>query len=146
MKLSFLFVPLGLASMLMSGAVIAAGQGSGKVTFTGSIINAACSISPESIDQTVDLGEIAIKDLIDADKKSTARNFDITLENCVLDDETAANTVSVVFSGQGANFNPEILGITGTASGAGVAIAEQNSGDGYLPLGSESSKLNLVAG
>lgn len=145
MKLSSLYLSLGIVSTLMSGAAMAGGQGGGKVTFTGSIINAACSISPESIDQTVDLGQISIKDLTDSDKKSVARDFDITLENCVID-ETTGNTVSVAFSGQGADFNPEILGITGTASRAGVAISEQNSADGYLPLGKESSATQLSTG
>lgn len=37
----------------------AADQGHGTVTFTGSIIDAPCSIAPESIDQTVNLGQIS---------------------------------------------------------------------------------------
>lgn len=41
---------LGFASMAN-----AADQGHGTVTFTGSIIDAPCSIAPESIDQTVNL-------------------------------------------------------------------------------------------
>ena len=52
---------------IMMAAVIAFGassftgsrSGHGKVTFTGSIIDAPCSIAPESIDQTVDLGQVS---------------------------------------------------------------------------------------
>lgn len=40
-----------------------ANQGQGKITFTGSIIDAACSISPETSDQEVSLGQIAASQL-----------------------------------------------------------------------------------
>ena len=52
-----------LASMvLLAGSASiaqAAGAGSGTVTFEGAIIEAACSIKPESVDQTVSLGQVA---------------------------------------------------------------------------------------
>ena len=54
---------IAFIAAMLSGAVMAnanaADQGHGKVTFTGSIIDAPCSISPDSIDQTVSLGQIS---------------------------------------------------------------------------------------
>lgn len=144
MKLSTLAISLGLTAAIMSGSAFAAEQG-GKVTFTGNVTNSACSISPESSDQTVDMGQISIKDLTDGDKTTKPRNFDISLENCVLDAD-AANTVSVTFSGAAASFEPGILGISGTASDIGVAIAEQNSSSGFLPLGTASQEQTLNDG
>ncbi|HDS5356316.1 MULTISPECIES: fimbrial protein [Enterobacter] len=144
MNLSSKVIPLCFATAFLTGNAMAANQG-GKVTFTGNITNSACSISPESSDQTVDLGQISIKDLTDGDRKSTPRNFDISLENCVLNKPKLYNWVTITFNGSGATFNPEILGTTGTASGIGIAISEQNSGD-YLPLGVASSPHNLLTG
>ncbi|WP_455817197.1 fimbrial protein [Pseudomonas cerasi] len=74
------FVALGSISM-----VHAADQGHGKITFTGSIIDAPCSISPESIDQTVELGQISNIALKDGGK-STPKFFSIKLENCSFGD------------------------------------------------------------
>jgi P pilus assembly protein, pilin FimA len=51
----------------------AADQGSGKVTFTGQIIDAPCSINPQDVEQEVKLGSIAIGAL-KSSGKSTHRN------------------------------------------------------------------------
>ena len=80
MKLNKIVMALVLAFSTVSGAQ-AADQGHGKVTFTGSIIDAPCSITPQSIDQTVDLGQIS-KEALLSGGKSTPRNFSIGLENC----------------------------------------------------------------
>ena len=55
-------------------------QGHGKVTFSGSIIDAPCSIAPESLDQTVELGAIS-NVALKSGGKSTPRNFQIKLED-----------------------------------------------------------------
>lgn len=136
-------ITLGFATVVMSFNTMA--EQGGKVTFTGNVTNSACSISPESADQVVELGQISIKDLTDGDRKTTPRNFDIILENCVLPAPRLSSMVSVTFSGAGAAFNQDILGTSGTASGIGIAIAEQGSGD-YLPLGTESTPQQLGTG
>ncbi|EIM8480851.1 fimbrial protein [Serratia marcescens] len=99
-------------------------QGHGKITFNGAIIDAACSISPESIDQTVELGQISKVALKDSGT-STPRNFAIELENCEFG-EDEANKVQVTFTGMEANGSNGLLGITGTAKGAGVAIVDSS--------------------
>lgn len=108
----------------VSSLAHAADQGHGKVTFSGSIIDAPCSIAPESIDQTVELGAISNVALKNGGK-STPRNFQIKLENCEL--TTVApenNTVSLTFSGSASEADSKLLGITGTAKGAGIAITD----------------------
>ncbi|WP_058914021.1 fimbrial protein [Entomohabitans teleogrylli] len=100
-----------------------ADQGSGTVTFNGSIIDAPCSINPVSSNQTVDLGQVTVAELSDS-KTSTPRNFNILLENCVLDAEGNAPSVSLTFGGATADTAKKLLGITGTASGAGVAVTD----------------------
>lgn len=37
--------------------------GSGTIHFTGTVIDAPCSIAPESIEQTVELGSVALSSL-----------------------------------------------------------------------------------
>ncbi|WP_337048367.1 type 1 fimbrial protein [Serratia liquefaciens] len=112
----------------MATAVQAADAGHGKVTFTGSIIDAPCSISPDSIDQTVELGQISNAALAGGGR-STPRNFSIDLENCVFTGAAAKNKVSVTFTGMESATTAGLLGITGTARGASVAIT---SGDGQV--------------
>ena len=105
-------------------------QGHGKVTFSGSIIDAPCSIAPESIDQTVELGAISNVALKDGGK-SMPRPFQIKLENCDLtvdanDPSKNNNKVSLTFTGSASEADSALLGITGTAKGAGIALTDGN--------------------
>ncbi|HBK4608754.1 fimbrial protein [Serratia marcescens] len=111
----------------MSSSAFAADQGHGKVTFTGSIIDAPCSINPDSIDQTVELGQISKVALLNGGQ-STPRNFSIDLENCTFATNAQGalekNKVALTFTGMESQANNGLLGITGTAKGASVAITD----------------------
>ncbi|WP_321158004.1 fimbrial protein [Providencia stuartii] len=132
------FMMLGLAS-----AANAADQGHGKVTFKGAIIDAPCSISPDSIDQTVDLGLISNMALVDGGK-SSPRVFDIALENCDITNLTKG--VQLVFTGASAAFDNtnKTLGIVGTGSGAGVQITTGNGN--VITLGTATPFQNIQEG
>ena len=106
---------LALVSSAMSTSVLAADMGHGKVNFKGSIIDAPCSISPNSIDQTVELGQISNMALVNGGK-STPRTFDIALENCDVTD--VKKGVQLTFSGAAASFDNsnKTLGIVGTGT------------------------------
>lgn len=109
-----------MAAMLTLGVASAAqaDQGHGTVTFTGSIIDAPCSIDPDTVDQTVDLGQVSNVALANGGT-SAPKNFEIRLENCSV---KTAQTVTTTFTGmEGAN---GLLGITGTAKGASIAITD----------------------
>lgn len=127
----------------LSSLAHAADQGHGKVTFTGSIIDAPCSISPESVDQTVDLGQISNVALQNSGK-STPRNFDIKLENCSFGEPAAKNKVAVTFTGMESAAGNGLLGITGTAKGASVAIT-QADGE-VIKLGQATKQQTLQDG
>ncbi|AKG68301.1 Fimbria A protein precursor [Serratia fonticola] len=118
----------------------AADQGHGKVTFTGSIIDAPCSISPDTVDQTVELGQISNAALKNGGK-STARNFNIQLENCSFGDPAAKNKVAVTFTGMESAAGNGLLGITGTAKGASIAITQ---GDGEVIKLGKPTKQQLL--
>ncbi|CAI1890502.1 MULTISPECIES: fimbrial protein [Serratia] len=115
-----------MAAMLTFGAVsmvnAAGNQGGGSVTFTGSIIDAPCSIQPGDTNQTVNLGQVSNTQLANGGS-STPENFEIKLQGCTI---TTAKTVTTTFTGmEGAN---GLLGMTGTAKGASIAITDGTGG------------------
>lgn len=134
-----------LATIVVGGGMAvanAADQGHGTVTFTGSIIDSPCSITPDSIDQTVNLGQISNKALLKGGK-SNPRPFDIKLENC---DVTGLKdkTVTTTFTGTESTGLPGYLAIVGTASGASIGIT---SNDGQnIKLGDASSPIKVQDG
>ncbi|AJJ65177.1 fimbrial protein [Yersinia aldovae] len=137
MKLNKTILAAGLVLGFASVAH-AADQGHGTVTFTGSIIDAPCSITPDTVDQTVNLGQISNVALTNGGK-STPRNFLIKLENC---DVTTLDTVTTTFSGSESTAVAGLLGITGVAEGAGIAITD-GSGS-VVTLGQPTAGQTLV--
>ncbi|EBH1887313.1 type 1 fimbrial protein [Salmonella enterica] len=127
-------------AMGVTGMAQATDQGHGTVTFIGSIIDAPCSITPESAEQTVDLGQISNIALKDGGK-SVPQDFTIELQQC--DTETAKSVVTT-FSGAASASNPDMLGISGTASGASVAITD--AGGNLIKLGEDSTAQTLNDG
>ncbi|MEN5283223.1 fimbrial protein [Serratia marcescens] len=120
-------------------------QGHGTVTFTGAIIDAPCSINPDSVDQTVNLGQIS-NVALKGGGKSTPRNFFIKLENCDLTTTGADknNTVKLTFTGAASSAVPGLLGITGTAKGAGIAITDGSGNN--IKLGTATDAQTLQDG
>ncbi|WP_164058286.1 fimbrial protein [Serratia marcescens] len=118
MKSNKTILAASIIMTMLSFSSHAAEQGHGTVTFTGAIIDAPCSINPDSIDQTINLGQIASAALKDGGT-STPRQFQIKLENC---STATAKTVKTTFTGAaGADGR---LGIDGTAKGASIAITD----------------------
>lgn len=149
MKFSKILTGLIFASgMTAFGASAAADGGAGRVDFRGSIIDAACSIDPDSSVIDVNLGQIASKQL-EKEGSSTPVNFEINLKNCELSSDSgsgqaAKNTVSVTFGGSSANTENTLLGITGDASGAGVAMTDASGK--RITLGQATSARALIEG
>ncbi|AXK22111.1 Fimbria A protein precursor [Serratia marcescens] len=144
MKLNKIMMAAVLAFGVTSVAH-AADQGHGTVTFKGSIIDAPCSITPETVDQTVNLGQVSNVALKDGGQ-STPKNFQVKLENCELTDKAPGknNAVTITFTGASSVDDTKLLGITGTAKGAGIAITD---GAGKLiELGKASSAQSLGNG
>ena len=136
MKLKEITIALAI---IASSATVAHAN---TVTFTGSIIDSPCSINPDDVDQTVDLGQVAARELATGGT-STPRNFTIRLENCDLTSLTNG-TVTTTFTGSESTAVPDTLGISGDASNAGVVIT---NGDGAaVTLGQASTPQILQAG
>ncbi|WP_421105892.1 fimbrial protein [Serratia marcescens] len=139
MKLNKIMMAAVMAFGMSSVAAHAANQGQGTVNFSGSIIDAPCSISPESVDQTVELGQVS-NALLKKGGKSTPKAFTINLEHCEL--EKGKNNVSVTFSG--VESTDGMLSISGEASGASVAIAD--AGGKLIKLGEASPLVGVNEG
>lgn len=105
---------------LFAGAISAAHAADGTVTFEGSVHSGACSIKPDSVDQTVHLGAVA-KHQLQTGGKSEARRVLIELEGCDLAGLTD-NTVTTTFTGAPSSVVPGGLGTVGSAGGIGIMM------------------------
>lgn len=142
MSFKKLALAAAMGAVLISGMACAKDQGHGKITFTGSIIDAPCSISADSIDQTVDLGQVSDVALKANSNTGTSvpRNFEIKLENC---DITTLKTVTTTFAGvDGATDGS--LAITGTAQGASIVLSNRSGDD--IKLGEATEPHTLLEG
>jgi type 1 fimbria pilin len=151
MKLSKVALAMGLGMALVSGFANAApsgtatpsatgGQGHGTVHFKGEIIDAPCSIAPESVDQTVELGQVSSSALSN-NGTSTPVPFSIELQNC---DISTFKTVKATWSGTPDQNMTTAWGITGTASGAAIILRDASEKE--IELGKETSPTTLTAG
>jgi len=117
-----------------------ADAGSGKVTFTGSIIDAPCSIQAGDEEQAISLGEVASA-AVAGGKTSTPVPFYIHLENC---STGTLKTVQTTFSGASSSVTGAVLGVTGTASNVGIVMTDGDSNK--IQLGTKTAKQNLTDG
>ncbi|MHA6312521.1 MULTISPECIES: fimbrial protein [Pantoea] len=131
-----------MGMVLASGSVFAADQGHGTVQFKGEIIDAPCSITADTVEQTVDLGQVS-SSVLAKGGKSSPKAFNIKLEDCTI---TTQKTVTATFTGKGATFDTtsSLLALAGSAAGAGIAITDDNSS--VIKLGTASTPYNLTTG
>ena len=134
----------------VSGSAFAAEQGSGKIKFIRVVIDAPCSIAPDSVDKEVDLGEVTTA-VINANKKSTPVPVDINLENCQLDDpadetDTPITKVDVTFTSAATDAADTSLMSNTYASGAqNVGVRLLDNAESAITLG-EANEVELLAG
>lgn len=120
------------AIMMMSASVLANGNstdaGHGVVNFVGSIIDAPCSIAPESLDQTVQMGQISSQ-LLEKEGETPVRTFNIHLESC---SAATAKSATITFDGNADSVHTNHLAITGTGKGGAVALLNQDESEIHL--------------
>lgn len=146
MKFNKLVMALGM--VMVAGVVNAADQGHGTITFTGSITDSPCSITAETANQTVDLGQVSSTALKNG-QTSSPKPFFIQLEQC---DTSTLSAVSATFTGAADATDPDMLGITGSASGAGIVITDGSgtpvklgTASAAQTIGDGSNKLSFSA-
>ncbi|EEQ3309064.1 hypothetical protein GRH64_003272 [Escherichia coli] len=88
--------------LAMSSAAVSAAEGDESVTttvnggvihFKGEVVNAACAIDSESMNQTVELGQVRSSRLAKAGDLSSAVGFNIKLNDCDTNNSNLPNTM-----------------------------------------------------
>ena len=139
MKLNKIFAVLALASGVTAfGAQ--ADSGSGVVTFTGSVIDAPCSVAAGDEDQTISLGQVSSTAVANGGT-STPVPFYIHLENCSTE---TANTVTTTFTGASSSVSGATLGVTGSATDVGIVMTDGDSNT--VSLGEATASQTLQNG
>lgn len=145
---------LALALMMVGGSAMAAGASGassvtgGTVHFTGSVVDAACAVSQDSIDQTVQMGQVRLAAFGDTPAAGTVAGqktpFNIKLTDC---DTSVSTQASITFSGDAAANQAGVLDNTAGAGGAqGVGIQIYDNDGTALALGTASKAATLIDG
>lgn len=142
MTIKKIVLAMAIGAAFTAGLANAAEQGSGAVNFKGSIIDAPCSITSDTANQTVDLGEVA-SSALKAGQTSTPKAFNIQLEQC---DTATLKSVQAVFTGNTDSTDSSLLALSGSAKGAGIAIEDGSQQLIKFDGKTASSKLNLMPG
>ncbi|EKB22742.1 MULTISPECIES: fimbrial protein [Aeromonas] len=124
-----------------SATPAATDQGHGVIKFIGAIVDAPCSIAPESVDQTINMGQIS-NSVLEHQGEGPLRPFDIHLEGCSLD---TAKTAAITFNGIPDDTEKKHLAINGFAKGAAIAMISQLDGSEVV-LGTPTKAATLVEG
>lgn len=124
----------------------------GEVRFVGTITDSPCSISPDSADQTVDMGMVS-KAVIE-EGNTQIIPFTIELLGCTANEEgepgkeILKETVSVTFRGIEADGNASILAFSATestASGAGITLVDGQTNNA-IKLGEATDGTKIFSG
>lgn len=119
----------------------------GVVHFKGEVVNAACAIDSESMNQTVELGQVRTARLAKTGDLSSAVGFNIKLNDC---DSTVAGTAAVAFLGTTITGNDDTLALQNSAAGAaqnvGIQILDRSGTVLTLDGATFSTKTDLIDG
>lgn len=151
MKLALLSI-VTLSVFTISASTLAADPvtvNGGTVHFTGEIVNAACAVSTESSNQTVNLGQYRTARLAVTGDKTTPVPFQIKLSDC---DPTVQSAAAVAFYGQSVTSNAKLLSVAASntnstaATNVGIEIASDTSEVLGVNGTSFSTPKKLIAG
>ncbi|PAA09511.1 fimbrial protein [Pseudomonas fragi] len=128
---------------LLTGSSIAsiANAADGTINFTGTILSAACTVTPATGTQTVPLNSVTTSSLSTAGVTSSPTKFDIVLTSC----PSTVSTATVKFDGPTDSDNSSILKLTtepGVATGVGIALYEKDAST-QIPIGTSSTSSTL---
>lgn len=142
--------PLLLGALLCGGSAMAATplgviEGTtGTVSFHGGLLSSPCSLTPDSLDQSVDLGDVSARDFRNAGDRSAPVRFRLSFRNCLLGARALADNpagprngdagrlylqgeqaATLVFLGESDVDNPSLLKLNGGVQGIGLRLQDQ---------------------
>lgn len=142
--------------LAMSSAAVSAAEGDESVTttvnggvihFKGEVVNAACAIDSESMNQTVELGQVRSSRLAKAGDLSSAVGFNIKLNDC---DTNVSSNAAVAFLGTTVTSNDDTLALQSSAAGSaqnvGIQILDRTGEVLILDGATFSAKTDLIDG
>lgn len=112
----------------------------GTINFKGTVTEAPCSIAADSLDQTVDFGQIS-HSVLATGNPTAPQIVKIKLENC---DTSSLKTVNASFTGQRDINNPTALNELLTSGPTNTAIVMTGNGEDVKFDGSAGKDINLV--
>ena len=117
----------------------------GTVNFVGQVVNAACSVAADSVDQTVILSQVRTVKLTQSGMLANQKeDFNIKLEDC---DTTVSQNAAVIFNAQQDATQPGAMANTaGAGSAQNVALQLFGPDGKNLDLGTTSSAIGLING
>ncbi|MBB1200813.1 type 1 fimbrial protein [Enterobacteriaceae bacterium 89] len=119
--------------------------GHGKVQVQGSILDAACAISTDSLEQVIDLGLTSTQELYSLGYGPTEK-LTINLEHCTnrrRDNSLMWKNISARFIGQVDQYNPKLFALSGDIKGAGIQVQD---GQGNILIPGDLVRVGNVVG
>lgn len=106
----------------------------GTINFTGTILDAACTVDPGSANQTVPMGSVNKASFTNVGDLASSGPIVITVNAC----DPSITRIAARFEGTEAAGNSQILALTpGGATGVGIGIFEAD-GTTLVPLNTKS--------
>ncbi|EPR0409948.1 fimbrial protein [Enterobacter asburiae] len=117
----------------------------GNVHFYGAVVNGACAINTQSLDQSVMMGQVRTSTFTETGSWAEPTAFWIKLENC---DAGTSESASVAFNGLADAKDPQVFQAgfgSGAAKGVGIGIFDMR-GNQVVPDTQPLAKMPLIAG
>lgn len=129
-----------LFMLSIATAAFTATAADGTISFTGTILDSACTVDTDTVSKNVILGEIPKSSFKSAGDVAAATKFSIELKNC----PGTVKTASIKFDGTPDLADSSILKLSSgqTAKGVGVAFFEED-GITPIPLATPSKSVTL---
>jgi major type 1 subunit fimbrin (pilin) len=123
-----------IAALFSSLGVSVANASEGTLIFSGSLVEASCSIDPSSTTD-VPLGEVDATAFSTVGDISPKRDITINLTGC----PTSQTGVTLTNTGQADATNNNLLAVSGDSSATGLGVAIYNKGGELIPMASASA-------
>lgn len=136
------FTRLTLAAVLLGSAGIALADDA-SVNISGTILDNTCSVSPDSQDKQVSLGNISSKQFQKMGDGSPVQVFVINLEKC----STQVSNITVSFTGLADSKNTDLLALdAGSGNASGLAVGIYDASRNLVPVGKPSGNYTIQPG
>lgn len=134
-------LPLAALAFIASTASYA---DNGTITFSGSVIAAACDIPTPNLD--IPMGTVTQSALPNIGAVAATKSFQIELTGCPDLSASGLTTLSVAFSGERDNDNHNLLSLDESSTAEGIAIGLYENDNTAININNASKPLTLQQG